>query len=46
MIFCLAREDFTAGEIFPPHPNPPPPRGEGGVGVMFLNKYLQRLDAL
>src|SRR4030042_5997145 len=23
--------DFTPGEV-PPHPNPPPPRGEGWVG--------------
>src|SRR4030067_2554473 len=28
----------------PPHPNPPPRRGEGRVGVMFLMFFLQRLS--
>jgi hypothetical protein len=27
----------------PPHPNPPPRRGEGRVGVMFLMSFLQCL---
>ena len=27
----------------PPHPNPPPRRGEGRVGVMFLMFFLQCL---
>ena len=27
----------------PPHPNPPPRRGEGWVGVMSLQNFMQRL---
>jgi len=30
LIFMI-KLDLTEGEV-PPHPNPPPPRGEGGVG--------------
>jgi len=26
-----------------PHPTPPPRRGEGRVGVMFLEIFMQRL---
>jgi hypothetical protein len=43
MIFCLALQDFTAGEIFPPTLTLPLRGGEGGVGVMFLKKCMQRL---
>ena len=28
---------------FAPHPNPPSPRGEGRVGVMLLEIFMQRL---
>jgi len=28
---------------FAPHPNPPPRRGEGRVGVMLLEIFMQRL---
>ena len=27
----------------PPHPNPPPRRGEGRVGVIFLMSFLECL---
>jgi len=27
--------DFTAGEIYPPHPNPPSPREEGVKNLEF-----------
>jgi len=30
----------------PPHPNPPPRRGEGRVGVMLLEIFMQRLGSL
>jgi hypothetical protein len=38
--FCLARENFIAGEIRPPHPALPP---KGVVEGEFLKKFSQRL---
>jgi len=31
---------------FTPHPDPPPRRGEGRVGVMSLEIFMQRLGKL
>jgi hypothetical protein len=41
--FYRWQQDPTFGDFCPPHPNPPPRRGEGRVGVMLLEIFMQRL---
>jgi hypothetical protein len=45
MIFAMVT-DLTRGALCPPHLNPPPRRGEGRVGVMRLEIFIQRLGKL
>ena len=42
MIFAMVTGPHPRCPL-PPHPNPPPRRGEGRVGVMRLEIFMQRL---
>jgi hypothetical protein len=42
MILAIVTGPHHQGPL-PPHPSPPPRRGEGRVGVMRLEIFMQRL---